>query len=321
MAGAPALSFNNLTSWSGHFYPLTGPPSAPTFVTQAQWFQVHLDVLKQCDKQDGLVDGIIEYPFTCKYDPSGLVCAEGSNTTTCLTPAQIETVKAVYSPLLNSHGDLVFPRLQPGAEIIASAALINGQSFPYTNDWFRYAIYNNPSWAPESLNATDYDNAARKNLFGTETWNGDLSGVRNRGAKVLHWHGTADFFISSENSPRYYNHVKSTMGLSSAELDSFYRFFTVSGTGHCGAGNGANAIGQSTGEVNSLDPRENVLMAMVEWVEKGNAPETIIGTKFVNDTQSLGIQFQRAHCKYPKRNQYKGTGNPNVVESWECVDP
>ncbi|KAF2846945.1 tannase and feruloyl esterase [Plenodomus tracheiphilus IPT5] len=321
VAGAPALSFNNLTSWSGHFYSLNGPSSAPTFVTQAQWLQVHLDVLKQCDSRDGLADGIIEYPYGCQYDPSALVCSASSDATTCLTPVQVEIVKAVLSPLLNNNGDLVYPRLQPGAEIGAAAVLLNGRSFQYTDDWFRYAIYNDPSWAPENINATDYDNAARKNPFNIETWKGDLSGVKDRGTKVLHWHGGADFIISSENSPRYYEHVSSTMGLPPAELDSFYRFFTVSGTAHCGGGDGAHAIGQGTGEVNSLDPKENILMAMVDWVEKGHAPETIIGTKFVNDTKSLGIKFQRAHCKYPKRNQYKGTGDANIVESWECVDP
>ena len=87
-----------------------------------------------------------------------------------------------------------------------------------------------------------------------------------------------------------------------------------------GGGDGAHVIGQNSNEVSSYDPKENILMAIVDWVEKGNAPETIIGTKFVNDTQSLGVEFQRAHCKYPKRNQYKGEGDPNVIGSWECVD-
>ncbi|KAG7108822.1 feruloyl esterase B-1 like protein [Verticillium longisporum] len=31
VAGAPAFSFNSLTSWSSFFYPLTGPPTADTF--------------------------------------------------------------------------------------------------------------------------------------------------------------------------------------------------------------------------------------------------------------------------------------------------
>lgn len=321
VAGAPAIAFNNLTSWSGHFYAITGPPGNPKFVTQAQWVQVHLDVMKQCDKLDGFADNILEDPFQCKYDPSGLICADGSNSTTCLTPLQAETVKAVYSPLLNGNGDLVYPRLQPGAEIVAAAVLVNGQTFPYTNDWFRYVVYNDPSWNPETINTTDYDAAALQNPFNIQTWDGDLSGVKNRDTKLIHWHGGADFIISSENSKRYYNHVSETMGLSPAELDAFYRFFLVSGTGHCGGGDGAHAIGQGSDEVNSYHPSENVLMALVEWVEKGNAPETLIGTHWVNDTQALGVDFQRKHCRFPRRNMYKGQGDASVVGSWECVDP
>ncbi|KAL6705935.1 Feruloyl esterase [Coniothyrium glycines] len=320
VAGAPAVAFNNLTSWSGHFYAITGPPGNPRFVTVPQWVEVHQDVLKQCDELDGYADGILEDPLQCNYDPSGLICPDGGNSTTCLTKVQAETVKAVLSPLLNDNGDLVYPRLQPGAEILAANSLVNGKTFPYTNDWFRYAIYNDPSWNPETINSTDYDNAARINPFDIQTWKGDLSDIKNGNKKIIHWHGGADNIISSDISPRYYEHVSSTMGLSPAELDEFYRYFLVSGTGHCGGGEGAHAIGQASDEVNSYDPKENILMALVDWVENGNAPETLVGTRWVNDTQSLGIEFQRAHCKYPKRNQYKGEGNPNAVESWECVD-
>lgn len=277
--------------------------------------------MKQCDLLDGFADGVIEYPPDCNYDPSGLVCAEGSNATNCLTPLQVETVKAIYKPLFNANGDLVYPRFQPGGEITASRIILNGATFIYTNDWFRYAIYNNPSWVPENINSTDYDNAARINPSNIETWKGDLSGVRKRGTKILHWHGGADFLISSENSRRYYDHVSSTMKLSSAELDEFYRYFIVSGTGHCGGGDGAHAIGQGTGEISTYNSNENILMALVDWVEKGNAPETLVGTKYVNDTQSLGVAFQRAHCKFPKRNQYKGFGDPTVIGSWKCVGP
>lgn len=91
VAGAPALAFNNLTSWSGHFYNLTGPPGSPTFLPPNLWVTVHLDVLKQCDALDGLIDGIIEDPRICSYDPSGLLCT-GTNTENCLTLTQIQTV-------------------------------------------------------------------------------------------------------------------------------------------------------------------------------------------------------------------------------------
>jgi hypothetical protein len=43
-------------------------------------------------------------------------------------------------------------------------------------------------------------------------------------------------------------------------------------------------IGQTGAETTTLDPQNNVLMRMVEWVENGNAPETVTGTKYVNVT-------------------------------------
>ena len=89
------------------------------------------------------------------------------------------------------------------------------------------------------------------------------------------------------------------MGLPSSELDEFYRFFRISGmgeylclpflllfadleSGHCGGGVGAHAMGQTLAEVSTLNPQNNVLLRMVDWVENGNAPVTVTGTKYVN---------------------------------------
>ena len=47
-----------------------------------------------------------------------------------------------------------------------------------------------------------------------------------------------------------------------------------------------------------FEPESNVLAALVNWVENETAPSTILGTKFVNDTPALGIDFQRRHCRY-----------------------
>lgn len=52
--------------------------------------------------------------------------------------------------------------------------------------------------------------------------------------------------------------------------------------GHCGGGVGAHAIGQTEAEVSTLDPQNNVLLRMVDWVENGNAPVTVTGTKYIN---------------------------------------
>ncbi|KAF2638410.1 feruloyl esteras-like protein B [Massarina eburnea CBS 473.64] len=321
VAGAPAIAFDNLTSYSGHFYPIVGTANSSTFVPTNLWSTlIHSDIMKQCDMLDNYADGILENPSMCNYTASGLLCGSSSNSSDCLTQEQVNTVNQVFSPTLTSDGSLVYPRMQPGSEALASLIIYNGAPWVYTTEFFRYAIYNDSTWDPATMNSTDYENAARINPFNIQTWKGDLSAVQNRGAKILHWHGQMDSIISSENSPRYYEHVSETMGKSPEELDDFYRFFRVSGTEHCGMGDGASSIGQDISSYASLDPSENILMAMVDWIEKGVAPETVTGTRFKNGTQSLGVEYKRAHCRYPRSNRYKGQGDPNSVENWECVE-
>ncbi|KAM0206202.1 hypothetical protein ACHAQI_008501 [Fusarium lateritium] len=318
VAGAPAFSFNNLTSWSCHFLPLTGPQGAPTFIPQDMWPTIHQDILDQCDELDGAKDGILEAPDMCKYDPQGLLCAEGEMKQ-CLTTNQVETLKKIYSPLRSVDGSLVYPRLQPGAELTgAPSTYFTGQPFGAA-DWFRYAIFNNSAWDPFSLKPEDYVLSSDLNLFNIETWEGDLSAFKKRGGKVLHYHGLVDGVISSDNSPRYYEHVSKTMGLRHDQLDDFYRFFRISGMAHCGGGPGATFIGNQARSVASLDPDENVLMAIVRWVEKGIAPDAIIGTAYVNGTKSEGIDFKRRHCRWPRRNVFSGTGDYRNEDSWNCV--
>ncbi|EXF82388.1 hypothetical protein CFIO01_01848 [Colletotrichum fioriniae PJ7] len=58
----------------------------------------------------------------------------------------------------------------------------------------------------------------------------------------------------------------------------FYRFFCISGMSHCGSGNGATFISHQSASTASLALKENVLMAMVRWVEGEVAPDTIMGT-------------------------------------------
>jgi feruloyl esterase len=110
------------------------------------------------------------------------------------------------------------------------------------------------------------------------------------------------------------------MGLPPTSLDDFYRFFRISGMGHCSSGSGAWQIGQTTLGANgtALDAQNNILVRMVDWVENGAAPETVTGTKFVNDTVGE-VDFVREHCKWPKRNFCADPANYKKPESWKCV--
>ncbi|KAK7464265.1 hypothetical protein VKT23_006430 [Stygiomarasmius scandens] len=322
VAGAPAADFNHLLDWSGHFFEITGNTSAPTFLAAERWVDlVHPDVLSQCDEIDGVKDGIIEDPNLCNYDPSDLVCAEGNQTDACITEIQAETIRKAYEPFF-IEGKLAYPRIQPGSEDVP--VFYTGAPFIYTADWFRYVVYSDPSFDVTTLSEKDWALAQELDPFNISTWKGDISAFRDRQGKLLTYHGQADGLISSKNSERYYDRVSDIMGQESTQLDEFWRFFRISGMGHCSGGVGAWEIGQTlagAGGVGSLnlDPESNVLMAMVRWVEEGVAPEKVLGTKYVNDTVAQGVEFARAHCRYPLRNTYDGVGDPTKKESWNCL--
>ncbi len=77
-------------------------------------------------------------------------------------------------------------------------------------------------------------------------------------------------------------------------------------------------IGPSSGASTGFDPESNVLAAILRWVENGTAPNTIEGTKYVNDSLVNGVVGRRKHCRYPFYNKYI-SGNASLPESWECV--
>lgn len=321
VAGAPAFSFNNLSSWSGHFYPIFTAAGADGFPSAAL-DAVDQAILDQCDLLDGAADGILEDASLCNFRPEALLCPSGSNnpnSSTCITSEQAETIRKLFADLHGVGGAFVYPRMQPG---VGALATLHGfyarEPFLYADHWFKYAVYNDANLDTSNLSPEQMAHAHDKDPGSIETWSGDLSKFASRGSKILHYHGGEDYLITSLNSNRYYDHVARTMGKPSAELDEFYRFFRISGMGHCTGGPGATFIGQRAKSVASLDPSENVLMAMVQWVEQGVAPESIVGTAYVNGTKSLGVDYKRGHCKFPLRNVHQG-GDIKDPSSWKCV--
>jgi feruloyl esterase len=133
VVGAPAVNFNNMTSWRASFFGKTGASTSPSFIPASAWQGfIHDAVLKQCDAIDGVVDGIIEDPTLCDFRPEELICSSGQNSTKCLNEAQVEIVRSVLSPLYGSSGELVFPAMQPGSEVQAVQGLYSGTPFPYS---------------------------------------------------------------------------------------------------------------------------------------------------------------------------------------------
>ena len=183
-------------------------------------------------------------------------------------------------------------------------------------DWFQHVVYNDSTWDGKTFSLQDTDTALKQDPFNVETWKGDLSAFSSRGGKLLTYHGHQDWVISSQISKLYYAHVARTMGKPPSELDEFYRLFFVSGMDHCREGDGAWAIGQDTGAYAGTEPEENVLMALVRWVEEGVAPEVLRGAKLGED--GVTAEYWRAHCRWPKTNRYVGPGPATEESSWVC---
>ncbi|KAF5023525.1 hypothetical protein F66182_4392 [Fusarium sp. NRRL 66182] len=318
VAGAPAMRFNGLQSRSGSFWGFTGPPGSPGFLSTEEWDMVMEDTLAQCDEPlDGVKDGVIEDPNLCVYRPESLICSEGQ-TEGCLTAPKIEVVRRVFSPLYGNNGSYIYPRMTPGASEGLARAVAATEPFAYSTEWFKYVIYDDLDWDPATIGPDDYDYAERLNPYDASTWKGDLSGFRDRGSKILHWHGLQDGLISSDNSQEYYDHVSRTMGLSNTELDEFYRYFRVSGCGHCDGGDGAARIGNRIENLGGNTADSNVLLAIVKWVEEGVAPDTITGQRYANNSLSGELEYERRHCRYPYRNVWDRQGDSNDPDSWSC---
>jgi hypothetical protein len=312
------VDFNNLISWRARFFTITGPSTGPNFIPETAWKTwIHDEVLRQCDTIDKVQDGIIEDPTLCKFDPSTLLC--GRNTTgNCLNENQVQQLKFIFGDYRYPSGELIYPGMQPGSEIKSLERLYAGEPFAYSVDWFKYVVYNDPAWNASTYSFSDARAAEALNPGNIRTYPSSLPGFERRGGKLLMYHGQQDHQITSFNTNRFYENLRGER--SYASMDEWTRFFRVPGMFHCSTGPGAWVMGQGGNAAQAgiaFDRQDNVLKALVDWVEEDVAPEYVGGTKFVNDTVSLGVDHTRRHCKYPARNTYVG-GDDKKPQSWEC---
>ncbi|MGN0056103.1 MAG: tannase/feruloyl esterase family alpha/beta hydrolase [Atopobiaceae bacterium] len=116
--------------------------------------------------------------------------------------------------------------------------------------------------------------------------------------------------VSTFDTIQYYERVVAHEG-GLEEAQRFARLFVVPGMGHMQAGPGINDIGQvvSSPEV-PQDSEHGIVNALVDWVERGRAPERIVGTSYRNLDPFSGdgsdIRFQRPVYPYPLFPKYVG---------------
>ncbi|KAI1127075.1 feruloyl esterase B precursor [Nemania abortiva] len=317
--GAPAWWSTHLagsTLWQGLY---NYGASDPKHISPSLFPAIAAEMKRQCDPQDGLVDNIVSDPFSCDFDFESLLCT-GTNSTTCLTAAQLTTLYKFYNNWVDTNQDFVFPGVTLGTDatfLMASVSTLG-------SDYFRNFVYNDSTWDYTKFTYKDVQFADTINPGTAAPDNFDLSPFLNRGGKILKYHGTADNLIPTGSSVYFYKKVLQTLRPKGINLDDFYRFFLIPDMGHCSGSvtgpwyTGAGALTGSTHSVPGYEDAEHdIILALMKWVEEGDAPNKLIATKFVNDTATLGVQSQRPLCVYPKQAKYI-SGDPNLPGSWEC---
>ena len=253
-----------------------------------------------CDPQDGFKDGVIDNPLNCDFDISKLQCPAGTDNDTCLTAAQLETARKIYSPMRNSAGQEIYPGLTPGTllNISDSGDGLNRYN-TMTADFFKYFVYADPNWDWRVFNI-DGDVADADAKVGpiVNVTDPNLKPFKARGGKLIMYHGWADNVVSPLTSLNYYKRVQEVIG--ERETDEFFRIFLVPGMYHCGGGPGCNEF--------------DMVRAIEDWVEKGKAPDRVIASKKtdgkVNQTRPL--------CPYPQIASYKGSGSLDDAANFTC---
>jgi len=87
---------------------------------------------------------------------------------------------------------------------------------------------------------------------------------------------------------------------------------------HCWNGPGPNVFGGAYTPGGIFDADHHLLAALMQWVEKGKAPERIIATKYRDDDPAKPVIRTRPLCVYPRTARWKGKGSTDAAENFVC---
>jgi hypothetical protein len=270
--------------------------------------------LAACDASDGVADGVLRDPRTCKFDPQALVCGAGQSGCGCLTAGEASAIRKIWDGPRDAQGNLLWYGIERGADF---NGLSGPQPFPIT-PWHYKWVEHDPNFDVGTVTSAQYSKymADAVNLLGDVigTNNANLESFHAAGGKVIMWHGWADQLIYPRATVAYYNSVVQASGAQGA--NEFVRLFMAPGVAHCGGGPGPNVFGQSPSNGAGTTQNNDMFKALVRWVEHGTSPEFIIATRVDN-----GVTTTRQLCRYPQIATYTGVGNPGDWSNFYCANP
>ena len=278
-----------------------------------------------CDAADGLQDNVVGRYLECSNDVATLQCGPGQ-TAGCLTPAQVDAVKALRDPWPYptplAHGITRFPGFGTTGDedgkawqwpfyavgtAAPSAVLPPGRGFEpgrgailnFAAFWVRHLIVQREDFNPRGFDVAQHAQRARVLSELYDATDPDLSRFAARGGKLILVHPSADNATPLTVSADYYGSVVRKLGQDAT--DRMMRFYVPAGGSH-----------------NLAGPSQVDALAMLEgWVLRGAVPpDTAVGyERRITDNQLVRT---RPVCRYPSYPHYNGSGDVDRAESFTC---
>jgi hypothetical protein len=306
-----------------------GQPDLQSAFTPAELQLVARRVLARCDALDGLADGIVSDVKACqarfRLDTDVPTCT-GARDGSCLAPAQKSALANVHAGARNSAGKPLYSSFPFDAGISGANWREWKFASPQTRDAGAVAfIFSTPPLAerpgglPFALGfdmdrdaplieaaSGVYRESAMDFMAPPEATK--LDPLRQRGAKMIVYHGTSDPVFSSDDTAGWYERLQATHG---GDAASFARYFPVPGMNHCSGGPATDQF--------------DMLSALVNWVEQGQAPQSVTasargpGAAVVNAEVPADWSPRRTRplCPYPRVATYSG-GDAEAAASFAC---
>ena len=280
-------------------------------------------ILEACDAADGVKDGMVQNVGACKFDPESLACKTGQNSA-CLSPAKVNVIKRLFDGTRNSKGEVIYSTwpYDPGVASpgwrawrlgAPKANPPNARNVTLIPGSIAY-VFMSPPEKPADLLAWemkfDLDRDTTKVFQSKDGFEAgmefeaatstDLDVFKKRGGKMIFVHGMADPIFSPLDTIRYVQALKERY---SADAANFSRLFLIPGMNHC-------AGGPSTDEYDAVT-------ALDAWVESGTPPDVLMAkARKTPDVPWPGRT--RPLCAYPKTTTYKGSGDIEAADNFEC---
>jgi len=311
VAGAPAFNWPAIGAEfiqnSKIIYPDPSKLDEPV-ITLANLKLLQKIILENCDAIDGVEDQILNDPRECDFDIDLLPeCPGNSVGDDCFTSEQIEAIKMVYAGVTNQQIE-IYPGYPFGGEnesggwrdwIVGPNEGIKQLNFPslqfaFGTEMFKYLVFQNRNWDYSSYDFSNFSNTTRYASSYLDATSTDYSEFKNRGGKMVIYHGWNDPALSAYATIEHFEAAKSV----DSDLEEYIRLFLLPGVLHCGGGPG---------------PSQTDWIKLVRnWVENGTAPEKVVLTKTDDKNESM----TRPVFPYPQKAVYDGEGDPNKESSY-----